>query len=134
MGTIAPEPHARVPYTAVSAVTGAPPLGVRETTPTGSPKPRLLDRVRSPYGRVTGAGAPRRRMSHGPTRTSLTGGRDPDHSEEEDREITTGRSTRQHVLFVAHVAREGRVCFISAQRATRQEQKQYEEGTGEATR
>ncbi len=59
---------------------------------------------------------------------------DPDHSEEEDREITIGRSTRQRVLFVAHVAREGRVRIISARRATRQEQKQYEEGIGEATR
>jgi uncharacterized protein len=32
---------------------------------------------------------------------------DPDHSEEEDREITIGRSTRQRVLLVALVAREG---------------------------
>jgi hypothetical protein len=30
---------------------------------------------------------------------------DPDHSEEEDREITIGRSTRQRVLFVAHRTR-----------------------------
>lgn len=37
------------------------------------------------------------------------------------------------VLFVAHAAREGRVRIISARRATRQEQKQYEEGIGEAT-
>jgi hypothetical protein len=59
---------------------------------------------------------------------------DPDHSEEEDREITIGRSTRQRVLFVAHVAGEGRLRIISARRATRQEQKQYEEGIGEATR
>ncbi|HVS10656.1 MAG TPA: BrnT family toxin [Planctomycetota bacterium] len=58
---------------------------------------------------------------------------DPDHSEEEDREITIGRSTRQRVLFVAHVAREGRVRMISARRATRQEQEQYEEGIGEET-
>lgn len=34
---------------------------------------------------------------------------DPDHSGEEDREITIGRSTRLRVLFVAHAAREGRV-------------------------
>jgi len=34
---------------------------------------------------------------------------DPDHSEEEDREITIGRSARRRVLFVAHAAREGRV-------------------------
>jgi uncharacterized protein len=58
----------------------------------------------------------------------------PDHSEEEDREITIGRSTRQRVLFVALVAREGCIRIISARRATRQEQKQHEEGIGEATR
>lgn len=58
---------------------------------------------------------------------------DPDHSEEEDREITIGRSARQRVLFVAHAAREGRVRIISARRATRQEQRQYEEGIEEAT-
>jgi uncharacterized DUF497 family protein len=57
----------------------------------------------------------------------------PDHSEEEDREITIGRSARQRILFVAHVGREGRVRIISARRATRREQKQYEEGIGEAT-
>jgi uncharacterized DUF497 family protein len=59
---------------------------------------------------------------------------DPDHSEEEDREITIGLSRRQRVLFVAHLAREGRIRIISARRATRREQKQYEEGSGEATR
>ena len=57
---------------------------------------------------------------------------DPDHSEEEDREITIGRSRLRRVLFVAHTAREGRVRIISARRATRQEQRQYEEGIGEA--
>jgi len=39
---------------------------------------------------------------------------DPDHSEEENREITIGRSARRRVLFVAHAAREGRVRIISA--------------------
>jgi uncharacterized protein len=60
---------------------------------------------------------------------------DPDHSEEEDREITIGRSTRQRVLFVAHAAHRGagHVRIISARRATRQERRQYEEGIGEAT-
>ena len=58
---------------------------------------------------------------------------DPDHSDEEDREMTIGRSARQRVLFVAHTAPEGRVRIISARRATRQEQRQYEEGIGEAT-
>ena len=58
---------------------------------------------------------------------------DPDHSDEEDREITIGRSSRKRVLFVAHASREGRVRIISARRATRRERKQHEEGIGEAT-
>lgn len=57
---------------------------------------------------------------------------DPDHSEEEDREITIGRSVRRRVLFVAHTAREGGVRIINARRATRRERRQYEEGIGEA--
>ena len=58
---------------------------------------------------------------------------DPEHSEEEDREITIGRSARQRVLFVAHAAREDGVRIISARRATRREQTQYEERIREAT-
>jgi uncharacterized DUF497 family protein len=58
---------------------------------------------------------------------------DPDHSDEEDREITIGRSARRRVLFVAHGARGDRIRIISARRATRQERNQYEEGSGEAT-
>jgi uncharacterized DUF497 family protein len=55
---------------------------------------------------------------------------DPDHSdEEEDREITIGRSGRQRVLFVAHAPRDGRLRIISARKASRKEQKQYEEAT-----
>jgi hypothetical protein len=54
---------------------------------------------------------------------------DPDHSEEEDREITIGRSAQQRVLFVAHAPRDGRARIISARKATRKEQKQYEEAT-----
>ena len=57
---------------------------------------------------------------------------DPDH-EEEDREITIGRSARRRVLFVAHTARDGGVRIINARRATRRERRQYEEGIGEAT-
>ena len=59
---------------------------------------------------------------------------DPDHSEDEDRAITIGRSARQRVLFVAHAERDDRIRIISARRATRREQKQYEEGIDEATR
>lgn len=59
---------------------------------------------------------------------------DPDHSDDEDREITIGRSARQRILFVAHTAREDRIRIISARRTTRRERKQYEEGLGEATK
>lgn len=59
---------------------------------------------------------------------------DPDHSEEEDREITIGRSARKRILFVAHAAREDRIRIISARRATRHERKQYDGGIDEAKR
>lgn len=59
---------------------------------------------------------------------------DPDHSEEEDREITIGRSAQQRILFVAHTAREDRIRIISARQATSQERRQYEEGIDEAGR
>lgn len=59
---------------------------------------------------------------------------DPDHSAEEDREITIGRSARQRVLFVAHAPREDRIRIISARRATSKERRQYEEGIDDATR
>lgn len=59
---------------------------------------------------------------------------DPDHSEEEDREITIGRSTRQRILFVAHALREGRVRLISARQATRRERRKYGEPDDETTR
>jgi len=42
-------------------------------------------------------------------------------------------SARHRVLFVAHTEREDRLRIISARRATRQEQEQYEEGIDEAT-
>jgi uncharacterized DUF497 family protein len=59
---------------------------------------------------------------------------DPDHSAEEDREITIGRSAQQRILFVAHAARGDRIRIISARRATSRERRQYEEGIDEATR
>jgi uncharacterized DUF497 family protein len=58
---------------------------------------------------------------------------DPDHSEDEDRAITIGRSARRRVLFVAHTERGERLRIISARRATRREQDQYEEGIDETT-
>jgi len=56
---------------------------------------------------------------------------DPDHSNEEDREITIGYSTNQRLLFVSHVQRRNRTRIISAREATRRERKQHEEGIGE---
>jgi len=57
---------------------------------------------------------------------------DPDHSEEEEREITVGMSGRGRVLFVSHCERtEGRrIRIISARRATRREKQQYGEAHG----
>ena len=59
---------------------------------------------------------------------------DPDHSVDEDREITIGRSAQQRILFVAHAASGGRIRIISARRATSRERRQYEERIDEATR
>ena len=56
---------------------------------------------------------------------------DPDHSDEEDREITIGYSTKQRLLFVSHVQRRNRTRIISAREATRRERRQHEEGNGE---
>jgi len=52
---------------------------------------------------------------------------DPDHSDEEEREITIGQSVRQDLLFVSHCARHGRIRIISARNATRKERGKYEE-------
>ena len=54
---------------------------------------------------------------------------DPDHSDEEDREITIGVSTKRRVLFVSHAARRDRIRIISARKATRKERGQYAERT-----
>jgi uncharacterized DUF497 family protein len=53
---------------------------------------------------------------------------DPDHSEEEPREITIGVSTRGRVLFLSHCDCGDRIRIISARRATPKERKQYAEG------
>ena len=55
---------------------------------------------------------------------------DPDHSDEESREITIGHSARERLLFVSHVQRGDRLRIISGREATRKERKQHEEGTG----
>ena len=58
---------------------------------------------------------------------------DPDHSPEEHREITIGCTIKRHVVFVSHCERAGRTRIVSARLATRNERKQYEEGTGGET-
>ena len=57
---------------------------------------------------------------------------DPDHSADEQRWITIGRSGRQRVLFVAHTERDDHIRIISARPTTRREQEQYEKGFDEA--
>ena len=56
---------------------------------------------------------------------------DPDHSDEEDREITIGDSLKQRVLFVSHWQRGHRIRLLSARKATRRERKGHEEGISE---
>jgi uncharacterized DUF497 family protein len=53
---------------------------------------------------------------------------DPDHSVEENREITVGLSTKRRVVFVSHCPRGNHTRIIGARRATRKERRQYEEG------
>jgi hypothetical protein len=52
--------------------------------------------------------------------------RDPDHSEDEARFITLGRSTKEKLMVVCHTDRGGRARLISARKATRRERRQYE--------
>ena len=56
---------------------------------------------------------------------------DPDHSGEELREITIGRSATQRVVFLSHTHRGERTRLICGRKATKQERKQYEEGITE---
>jgi len=53
---------------------------------------------------------------------------DPDHSDQEPREITIGVSPRGRVLFLSHCDRGDRIRIISARKATSKERKQYAEG------
>lgn len=51
---------------------------------------------------------------------------EPDYSDEEEREITIGFSSKQRALFVSHCGRGDRIRIISARKATRKERLQYE--------
>jgi len=54
---------------------------------------------------------------------------DPDHSDDEDRFVLLGISEKLRVLVVCHCYRadDAEIRLISARKATKQEQKQYEE-------
>ena len=52
---------------------------------------------------------------------------DPDHSTEENRYLTIGRSENQSMLIVVHADRGEEVRIISARRATPRERRFYEE-------
>ena len=53
---------------------------------------------------------------------------DPDHSEEEFRFVSVGRSEPGRLLVVAYTEREGRMRLISAREATPKEWRNYESG------
>jgi uncharacterized DUF497 family protein len=53
---------------------------------------------------------------------------DPDHSDEEDRYVILGESSRRRLLVVVFTDREDSIRIITASVATRQERKNYEEG------
>jgi len=51
---------------------------------------------------------------------------DPDHSAEEDRYVTIGRSSAQRVLVIVHTERGERIRLISARLANSGERRRYE--------
>lgn len=52
---------------------------------------------------------------------------DPDHSEDETRELIVGFSTKPRLLVVGFTERSGRVRLIHARRAIKAERKRHEE-------
>jgi uncharacterized DUF497 family protein len=54
---------------------------------------------------------------------------DPDHSNDEERFLMIGHSSKQHLLMVIHVYREENetIRIISARKATKKEKKDFEE-------
>ena len=52
---------------------------------------------------------------------------DEEHSSDEERYITIGISNKNRLLLVAHPERNDRIRVISARKATRNEEKFYEE-------
>jgi uncharacterized DUF497 family protein len=52
---------------------------------------------------------------------------DPDHSEQEHREIIVGHSDRHRLLVVSFTERGETIRIISARKATKRERKDYED-------
>jgi uncharacterized DUF497 family protein len=53
---------------------------------------------------------------------------DPDHSEDEDREILIGHSNQGRLLLVIYTLREEAIRLISARKATQREAEGYAQG------
>lgn len=53
---------------------------------------------------------------------------DPDNSDDEDRFLTLGRSSRKRTIVVSHTDRGDKIRIISARTATPLERREYEEG------
>ncbi len=53
---------------------------------------------------------------------------DPDHSDDEEREILVARSENNHILLVCYTVRNDVIRLISARMATKREIKDYETG------
>jgi uncharacterized DUF497 family protein len=53
---------------------------------------------------------------------------DPDHSEEEERQLTFGLSLQKRLIVVSHTQRKDRTRIISARPMDRKERVIYEEG------
>ena len=57
---------------------------------------------------------------------------DPDHSLQEERYITIGRSTQGRLIIMAHTFEDAKIRIISARKPTRAEREKYEEGNFDA--
>ena len=53
---------------------------------------------------------------------------DPDHSVQEYRFVTIGRSDKGRLLIVSHTDRDERIRIISARELTKRERRDYEKG------
>lgn len=58
---------------------------------------------------------------------------DPDHSENERRELIIGHSAKRRLLVVSFAERQPRTRIISARQATPNERRKYEEDTPDST-